>query len=80
MDTALAAANIEYRIKRESLRLAAPVLQTVAPGSFDRYRQERVLQGAPEAQVKIPHLSPHLEFGRQFPIVEETRLMPPARV
>jgi len=74
MDQALCEANVEYQAKRESERLGRPVLQVVAPGTFDRYRQERVSQGAPEAQVKIPHLSPKFEFGKQFEVVEEIRL------
>jgi hypothetical protein len=78
MDESLCAANVEYRAKRESGRLGPPVLHVLAPGSFDRYRQERILQGAPEAQVKIPHLSPELEFGKQFSIVEQVQLGPDA--
>jgi GH3 auxin-responsive promoter len=74
VDQALSDANVEYLAKRESERLGAPVLHVVAPGTFDRFRQERVSQGAPEAQVKIPHLSPKMEFGKQFEVVEEVRL------
>jgi hypothetical protein len=69
-DQALIEANIEYQGKRESQRLGPPVLHLLAPGSFDRYRQERVSQGAPESQVKIPHLSPDQEFGRRFEVQE----------
>ena len=79
LDRALCEANVEYQGKRESQRLGAPVLQVLAPGTFDRYRQERVSQGAPEAQVKIPHLSPSLDFGKKFPVVEEVRLEGDAR-
>jgi hypothetical protein len=74
MDGAMCEANIEYRAKRESLRLGPPALQLLAPGTFDRYRQGRVSKGAPEAQVKIPHLSPKLEFGMEFDVTEEVRL------
>jgi hypothetical protein len=74
VDHALSEANVEYLAKRESERLGPPVLHVLAPGTFDRYRQERVSQGAPEAQVKIPHLSPKIEFGKQFEVVEEVRL------
>jgi hypothetical protein len=74
MDQALREANVEYRGKRDSQRLGAPVLRVLAPGSFDRYRQELVSRGAPEAQLKMPHLSPKLEFGEQFAVVEEIRL------
>lgn len=73
-DQALTEANVEYRSKRESRRLGMPVLQVLERGTFERYRQERVLAGAPEAQVKVPHLSPDLEWGRRFSLVEEVRI------
>jgi hypothetical protein len=76
VDAALSARNIEYEAKRASRRLAMPVLKRVATGSFTALRQQRVAAGAPEAQVKIPHLSPDLRFGEQFPVVEEYRLDP----
>jgi hypothetical protein len=80
LDRALCEANVEYEAKRTSERLGAPVLQVVAPGTFDRYRQERVSQGAAADQVKIPHLSPKLEFGKPFAVVEEVQISetPPA--
>jgi hypothetical protein len=74
VDAALSARNIEYEAKRASRRLAMPVLKRVAAGSFTALRQQRVAAGAPEAQVKIPHLSPDLHFGEQFSVVEEYRL------
>jgi len=45
----------------------------VAPGSFTALRQQRVAAGAPEAQVKIPHLSSDLRFGEQLTVVDEYR-------
>jgi GH3 auxin-responsive promoter len=71
LDRALCEENVEYETKRESLRLGAPLLRIVAPGTFDAYRQERVSGGAPEAQVKVPHLTPDREFGRQFTVIRE---------
>jgi hypothetical protein len=71
LDHALSEENVEYETKRESLRLAPPLLRIVAPGTFDAYRQERVSGGAPEAQVKVPHLTPDREFGRQFTVIRE---------
>jgi hypothetical protein len=71
LDHALCEANVEYETKRESLRLGSPLLKIVAPGTFDTYRQERVSSGAPEAQVKIPHLTPDREFGKQFTVLRE---------
>lgn len=55
--------NIEYKDKRMSRRLGAPTLQIMPPGSFTKLRQQRVAQGAPEAQVKIPLLNPSQAFS-----------------
>ncbi len=63
--------NIEYEAKRESLRLGAPVLKRVAPGTYQAMRQKRVAEGAPEAQVKLPQLSPNMEFGKDLDVIEE---------
>ena len=71
MDRALSTRNIEYEAKRESLRLGAPVLRRLAPGSYQQLRQKRVAQGAPEAQVKIPQLSPDMEWGAGLEVREE---------
>ncbi|MEW6472157.1 MAG: GH3 auxin-responsive promoter family protein [Actinomycetota bacterium] len=76
LDGALSVRNIEYESKRASRRLGMPVLKWVAPGSFTALRQQRVAAGAPEAQVKIPHLSPDLRFGEQLRVVEEYRFDP----
>jgi hypothetical protein len=73
VDAALAARNVEYEAKRRSRRLGPPVLRLVAPGSFTALRQRRVADGAPEAQVKIPHLSTSLRFGEDFRVVGEYR-------
>jgi hypothetical protein len=74
VDRALAVRNIEYEAKRTSRRLGLPVLKLVAPGSFTALRQQRVAAGAPEAQVKVPHLSTNLRFGDQLRVVGEYRL------
>jgi hypothetical protein len=71
IDRALGAQNIEYEAKRSSRRLGPPVLKRVAPGSFTAFRQQRVAEGAPEAQVKIPHLSTDLRFGDRFDVLDE---------
>ncbi|HEY3238221.1 MAG TPA: GH3 auxin-responsive promoter family protein [Acidimicrobiia bacterium] len=78
IDRALSLLNIEYEAKRTSRRLGFPVLKQVAPGSFTAIRQRRVAEGAPEAQVKIPHLSTNLRFGEQLRVVNEYRLEPEA--
>ena len=71
LDRGLAVGNIEYEAKRESQRLAPPVLKRVAPGTYQALRQKRVAEGAPEAQVKIPQLSTDMEFGKNLEVLEE---------
>jgi hypothetical protein len=73
VDRALCANNVEYESKRVSQRLGPPILKRVAPGTYQALRQQRVLAGAPEAQVKIPQLSPSLRFGEHFQVVDEVR-------
>ena len=78
-DRALAKYNMEYEGKRSSRRLGPPALKLVRPGSYTALRQRRVAEGAPEAQVKIPHLSPNMNFGTDFEVVAEYRLEAAAR-
>ncbi len=74
VDQALCANNAEYEAKRGSQRLGPPLVRRVAPGSYQKLRQQRVAAGAPEAQVKIPQLSPNLRFGEQFQVVDEIQV------
>jgi hypothetical protein len=60
-DQELKRANVEYRAKRESLRLGDPVLREAPLGAFERERARRVQQGAPDAHLKPPHLRQALE-------------------
>lgn len=70
MERALSEENIEYEAKRDSQRLGHPVLKIVAAGTYDRFKARRAAQGAAEAQIKIPNLSPDLKFGQDFEVVE----------
>lgn len=73
LDRALAALNVEYAGRRESGRLAPPVALRVPEGTFLRYRQARVLEGAPEGQVKDPVLAlDDAEWTRVLGSGEET--------
>lgn len=65
-DLALQAENQEYRDKRASRRLGAPRLVVLPAGTYTMLRQRRVLEGAPEAQVKIPLLTASLDFENQI--------------
>ncbi|MBI2374996.1 MAG: GH3 auxin-responsive promoter family protein [Deltaproteobacteria bacterium] len=56
VDKALGEVNLEYRTKRDSLRLGSPVLALLQRGAYSRERARRVAAGAPDGQVKPPHL------------------------
>lgn len=77
LDRALAERNVEYEAKRESQRLGPPLLRIVAPGTYDAYHQQRVACGAPEAQFKVPHLTPDRHFGHQFRVIREIEQVTP---
>lgn len=65
-DHSLQAQNLEYQDKRQSKRLGTPVLNVVPPGTYLKWRQQRVAEGAPEAQVKIPLLSCRTDFSKSL--------------
>lgn len=73
-DRALCEKNMEYEAKRASHRLGPPILKRVADGSYQALRQRRILEGASEAQVKIPNLSPDMKFGEQLTVSEEIEM------
>lgn len=62
-DHSLRMQNPEYEDKRSSKRLGMPSLCILPPGTYTRLRQQRVAEGAPEAQVKIPLLSTAQAFS-----------------
>lgn len=62
-DGSLRMQNPEYEDKRASKRLAEPRLKILPKGTYTRLRQQRVMEGAPEAQVKIPLLSSPQAFS-----------------
>ena len=69
-DACLKEQNPEYHDKRDSSRLAAPRVRSLPPGTYQRLRQQRVAEGAPEAQVKIPLLSPQGVFAGRLSLID----------
>jgi len=55
--------NSEYKDKRFTKRLGMPSLRILPAGTYTRLRQQRVAEGAPEAQIKIPVLSTPSAFS-----------------
>lgn len=56
-ERALRAANEEYDGKRKSLRLDAAVAVVLPRDAIRSWRARRVAAGAPDAHVKVPHVS-----------------------
>ena len=71
IDVSLQLQNIEYKDKRQSMRLAPVQIQRVPRGTFMRLRQQRVQNGAPEAQVKIPFLTNNCNFSEDIAKLSE---------
>ncbi len=65
-DEELKRINIEYRAKRDSLRLGPMQVRALKSGSMERYRQRRLLQGAHDGQLKMLHLVGDPDFINDF--------------
>lgn len=62
--------NIEYQSKRSSQRLGAPELCVLPSGTHASLRQQRIVRGANDAQIKMPCLTRDFEWDRQFQVLE----------
>lgn len=69
-DQSLRMQNPEYEDKRSTKRLAEPILRILPAGTYTKLRQQRVAEGAPEAQVKIPLLSSPRSFSGRLALLE----------
>jgi hypothetical protein len=70
LDDDLGVRNVEYRSKRSSRRLGAPELCLLRPGSYALLRQQRIAEGANDAQVKPACLTRNLDWDKQFQVLE----------
>jgi hypothetical protein len=68
-DSVLKTQNPEYADKRETKRLGMAELRILPHGTYTRLRQQRVHEGAPEAQVKIPLLSSPQAFSDRLALL-----------
>jgi len=71
-DHSLKMQNPEYADKRSTKRLGMPELRTLPSGTYMRLRQQRVEEGAPEAQVKIPLLSSPKSFSQRLALLKSS--------
>ena len=74
MDRELHRLNIEYAQKRESRRLAAPLLHIMKPGWFERSNQASLRQGARDIQFKARLLTDRLEDENEILLTLENRM------
>lgn len=66
IDTELSCQNSEYKVKRESLRLAEIDVRVLTEGSYERFRKYLTGQGVADAQIKVSHLNPKDEVRKYF--------------
>ncbi len=74
IDMELCDINCEYESKRKSQRLCHPELKVVKKGEFDKLRNEKVMNGTPDGQFKIPKLNNKLGHFENVVIEEQIRL------
>ncbi len=63
--------NMEYASKRDSQRLAEPVLRIVALGEFNEYRKRVVAAGKNDGQFKTLRLTTDVAFANEFAVERE---------
>lgn len=74
LDEELGRENREYLYTRQSQTLSGPVLKIAEDGEYERYRVQRIQQGAHDGQFKIADLSLDNEFDKSFNIAETLAL------
>ena len=72
LDASLRALNVEYAQKRESRRLAAPVLCVMKPGWFQRKANAALQSGTRDVQFKGQLLSATPEEASEIQFVVKT--------
>ena len=66
IDTELSVENGEYKVKRDSLRLAPISVHPLNNGSYERFRKFLSSKGVADAQIKVSHLNPKEEVRKHF--------------
>lgn len=71
----LRSVNVEYASKRDSGRLAAPVLHLLPEGTFQRIKEERLTEmGGRREQYKHCFLVNTIDFHKELPVAESVAL------
>lgn len=71
LDDELAIENVEYKTKRDSLRLEKVEARLLTAGSYENFRKYLTSLGVGDAQIKVSHLNPKAEARQYF----ESRLV-----
>jgi hypothetical protein len=71
IDRELCLLNEEYEFNRISQELHRPVLKIVSAGGFEKFREKKIQEGSHDSQFKIPQLTTHVDFYKNFDIEEE---------
>jgi hypothetical protein len=58
--------NIEYKAKRDSLRLEPPAADILKCGAYENLRKQLTAGGVADAQIKLSHLNPREEIRSYF--------------
>ena len=66
--------NREYNDLRNEGVLGHPVLKVVKKGAFEKYREQKIAEGAHDGQFKAPELTADLNFQKNFEIIEEIKI------
>ncbi|HEX9787444.1 MAG TPA: GH3 auxin-responsive promoter family protein, partial [Candidatus Binatia bacterium] len=72
LDNCLCRLNVEYAQKRDSRRLAAPVLNVMKPGWFERQANAALQRGARDVQFKAPLLGATPEDSSEIQFVVQS--------
>ena len=72
LDRCLCGLNVEYAKKRDSRRLAAPVLNVMKPGWFERQANAALQRGARDVQFKAPLLGATPEDSSEIQFVVQS--------
>lgn len=54
--------NVEYKSKRESLRLATVEIAVLQEGTYEKLRKKLAISGIADAQIKVSHLNPKADI------------------
>jgi hypothetical protein len=71
LDDELSIENVEYKTKRDSLRLEKVEARLLTAGSYENFRKYLTSLGVGDAQIKVSHLNPKAEARQYF----ESRLV-----